>query len=223
MTRRHFAVRRLVLLLLALLLAGAVVAGCGGDDGDQPSPQTLEGLLPPPSQLRPLQLERTIDWDNATDFIVQGTVLPQATAPSSAIGQMEDEGFAAGAGDILTPQGGGAPVNVDVAAFDSTDGAVAAQDYLHDQDLQQPCFEACAVGPQEMAINDIPGSTAVHQVPVEGKLPPSVEPFEAFAAEFTIGSDLFYAYASGDPGDIPPAAFERGVLTFYEWAHQHSD
>jgi hypothetical protein len=62
----------------------------------------------------------------------------------------------------------------------------------------------------------------VHQVPVEGELPPSVEPFEAFAVEFTTGENLFYIYASGDPGDIPPAAFEKGALNFYEHAHQQS-
>ena len=224
MTRQCFAVSRFSLLsLLALALAGAIVTGCGGDgDGDQPSPQSLESLLPPPSQIGPLQLERTIDWENATDFVVQGTVLPQATAPSSAIGQMEDAGFAAGAGDVLTPKGGGEPVNVSVAAFDSTDGAVDAQDYLHEQDLQQPCFAACAVSPEELAIDEIPGATAVHQAPVEGELPPSVEPFEAFAVEFTIGENLFYIYASGDPGDIPPAAFEKGSLNVYEYAHQQS-
>jgi hypothetical protein len=215
--------RSAALALIALVLLFQVGTGCGDDNGDERTPESLESLLPPPAQVGPLRLERSLAWDNATDFIVQGTVLPQATAPSAAIGQMEDSGFSAAAGQILTPKGGGEPVNVSVAAFDSADGAAEAQDYLHEQDLQQPCFAACAVSPNEFAIQDVPGVTAVHQAPVTGDLPPGVGPLEAFAAEFTIGSDLFYVYASGDPGDVPAPAFERGVLTIYEHAQQQSD
>jgi hypothetical protein len=216
--------RSAALALTALVLLVQVGTGCGDDngDGDERTPESLESLLPPPAQVGPLRLERSLAWDNATDFIVQGTVLPQSTAPSSAIGQMDDSGFSAAAGQILTPEGGGEPVNVSVAAFDSADGAAEAQDYLHEQDLQQPCFAACAVNPEELAIQDVAGVTAVHQVPVAGDLPPGVGPFEAFAAEFTIGSDLFYVYARGDPGDVPAPAFERGVQTIYEHAQQQS-
>jgi hypothetical protein len=209
-------------MLIALFVVALAAAGCDGDDEEAaaPSASSLERLLPPPNEVGPLRLERSLSWDNPTDFVVQGTVLPEAKPPSSAVAQMEDAGFAAAAGSILVPRGGGSPVNVSVAAFDSEDGAVQAQDYLHDQDLQQPCFAACAVSPQELAINDIPGATAVHQVPTTGELPPGTSRFEAFAAEFTIGEDLFYVHASGDPGDIPPAAFERGTAAVYDHASQ---
>jgi hypothetical protein len=213
----------LLTAILTLAFVGAIGAGCGGDDENGgPSPKSLEGFLPPPAQLGQLRLERTLNWDNATDFVVQGTVLPEATAPSSAVAQMDDAGFAAGAGEILRPKGGGSPVNITAAAFDSADGATQAQTYLHEQDLTQPCFQACAVNPKELTIRGIPGATAVHQVPVD-RLPPGLRPFEAFAVEFTIGSDLFYAYASGDPGDIPPAVFEKGATSFYRYAKENSE
>jgi hypothetical protein len=215
-----------LLSLFAFGLMGAVGAGCGGDgDDDEPAPESLAGLLPPPAELGPLREERSFEWDNSIDFIVEGTVLPQATAPSSAIGEMDNAGFAAGAGQILIPKGpeGGAPVNVSVAAFDSSDGATQAQDYLHEQDLQQPCFAACAVNPRELTIEEIPGATAVHHVPTKGELPPGLHRFEAFAVEFTIGSNLYYATASGDPGDIPEAEFEQGALRFYEHAQRQSE
>jgi hypothetical protein len=224
--RRIAPIRSALVSLIAVALAGAVGAGCGGDDdGDEPAPESLATQIPPPSQLGPLREERSFTWDNATDFVVQGTVLPQATAPSSAIAEIDDAGFAAGAGQILIPKGpgGGAPVNVSVGAFDSSDGATQAQDYLHEQDLQQPCFAACAVNPEELTIEEIPGATAVHQVPTKGELPPGLERFEGFAVEFTIGSNLFYAYASGSPGDIPVADFVRGARSFYEHASQRSE
>ena len=210
--------RRLLAILTAAFV-GALAVGCGGDEESSgPSAASLEKLLLPANQLPPLHLERTLDWDNATDFAVQGTVLPQGTAPSAAIAKIEDDGFASGAGDILMPQGGGSPVHLSIASFDSEDGAREAQRYLHGQDLQQPCFAACAVSPKELPLDQIPGAAAVHQVPVEGPLPPGLEPFEAYAAEFTIGSDLFYVWAGADPGDIPVAVFEKGVQRFHDYA-----
>jgi hypothetical protein len=183
----------------------------------------LKHFLPPPSQLGRLALERGLQWDKATDFLVQGTELPQDTAPSSAAAAIDDAGFQSGAGDVLVPKGGGPPVHVDVASFDSSDGATQAQSYLHEQDLLQPCYAACTVDPQELSISSVPGAKAVHQVPLKGKLPPNAgNPFEAYAAEFTIGSNLFYAYASGSPGDIPPQIFEKGVTSFYKYANQQS-
>ncbi len=210
--------------LVAVTVFGISLPGCGGDDDEPegPSPESLEGLLPPASQLGPLNLQATLTWDNAIDLVVQGVVLPEATAPSDAVAQIEDAGFVAGAGEILMPRGDGSPVNATVAAFDSTEGVAQAQEYLHTQDLEQPCAAACAVSPVELPIKDIPDATAVHHVPVEGELPPGVHPFEGFAIEFPIGENLFYASASAGPGEIPVSTFERGAANFYRYAKQHS-
>jgi hypothetical protein len=121
------------------------------------------------------------------------------------------------------PKGGGAPVFVDAARFDSAEGAAEAQDYFHQLDLQQPCAGACIVAPQEFTVEDIPGATAVHQVPTNGPVPPDKRPFEAYTVEFTDGSDLFYASASGDPGDIPARDFEKGAVAFYQYARNQAD
>ena len=207
-------------LVMVAIVAALLVAGCGDDDdgGDAPAPGTLKALIPPAEDLGPLEVERTFTWDNATDFVVQGLFIPEGTAPSAAIESVEDAGFESGAGQLLTPRGGGAPSFVIVAAFDSEDGAAEAQEYLHDQDLEQPCFAACSVSPEEMSLSDVPGATAVHYVPLKGDLPPGIFPFEDYAAEFTIGENLFYAHAGGDPGDIAPKLFERGMTAFYEHA-----
>jgi hypothetical protein len=211
-----------ILAAFAVAVPGMVVAGCGGGD-DQASPADLKPLLPPPSQLGPLKLEETFEADNAIDFIVLGYQQPEGTAPSEAEGKMDDAGFQAAAGERMIPKGGGAPAYADAVRFDSSEGAEEAQDYLHEQDLRQPCAGACVVAPQEFAINEIPGATAVHYVPTNSPPPPGMQPFEAYAVEFTDGSDLFYATASGDPGDISPQAFKKGAIGFYEYARDHAD
>jgi hypothetical protein len=212
------------LAAFSIAVAAVVVGGCGGDDGDsEASAADLKPLLPPPNQLGPLEPDQTYEWDNAIDFIVQGTVTPESTTASEAGAKMDDAGFQAAAGEVLMPKGGGAPVFVDAARFDSAEGATEAQDYLHRLDLQQPCAEACIVAPQEFTIEDIPGATAVHLVPTNGPVPPDKKPFEAYTVEFTDESDLFYASASGDPGDIPPREFEKGAVAFYQYAQDHAD
>jgi hypothetical protein len=213
------------MLIAATAIAVAIfaIAACGDDeDGDDgASASSLGALIPPPSDFGPLKLEREFTWDNATDYVVQGPILPQITVPSDAIGEIEDDGFSAAAGNELVPEDGGPPVIVSVAAFDSEDGAADAQAYLHDQDLEQPCFAACSVDPQELEIPNVPGATAVHQVPLEGKLPPEVgPPFEGYVVEFVIGSNLFYVNASGPPGDIPAEAFIEGATAFYRHASE---
>ena len=213
----------LVAFTVAVPVAG-VGAGCGGDGGDEASPADLESLLPPPSQLvAGLEAERTFEWDEAIDFIVMGTQLPENTAPSDAGAKMDDAGFQAAAGEQVGEKGESGAANfVDVARFDSAEGATEAQDYLHQQDLQQPCAGACVVSPQDFSIDEIPGATAVHQVPTKGDVPPGLEPFEAYSVEFTIGSDLFYATASGDPGDIPPPVFGKAAIAFYDYAQDQA-
>ena len=214
---------RFLSCLFAVAALGAAAVGCGDDDEPEgPSPESLKSLLPPASQLGPLKPGQTFEWDNATDLVVIGLVFPEATAPSDSSAQIEDAGFVAAAGELLMPRGGGSPVNVTAIAFDSPEGATQAQDYLHAQDLEQPCLAACAVNPEELSIEEIPDATAVHHVPIEADLPPGLHPFEGFAVEFPIGSNLFYAAASADPGDIPVSDFKRGATRFYRYAKQHS-
>jgi hypothetical protein len=74
-----------------------------------------------------------------------------------------------------------------------------------------------------MEVSGLVLATSARRVFVGGELPPGLNRFEAFAVEFTIGQNLFYAHASGDPGDIRPQAFERRAVAIYEHASQSAD
>jgi hypothetical protein len=214
---------RIWLAIAAGLLAVGLPAGCGGDDGDNASPSELQAQLISPDQIPPLQDRRDFSWDDPTDFVVQGVFYPENTRPSAVIGAIDDAGFQAGAGRYALPKGEGGPdVYFDVAQFDSEDGARQAQEYLHGQDLQQPCYAACVVNPEEYDVSGIPGAKAVHQVPNGRKGPPGTEPFERFVVEFTIGPDLYIVDTRGDPGDVPPDQFNAGSKRVYDFAKQHS-
>jgi hypothetical protein len=214
--------RRCLSLAGLICAALALGAGCGGDD--ETSPASLKSRLVPASQLR-LEVVQPFEWDNSIDFSVEGVLLPAATKPSAAVDEIDDAGFDAGDGEILRPKGGGPDIHVAVVKFDSDDGAVEIRDYLHGQDLQQPCFEACTVNPKELELKGVPNSKAVHQVPLpKSQIPPGAPPpFERYVAEFTIGPYLYIADAGGAPGDTPPARFQRGVRTVYEYASKRSD
>jgi hypothetical protein len=205
---------------LGLLCAAALATGVACGDDDETSPASLKPLLVPESQLR-LALEHPFEWDNAIDFTVEGINLPQSTRPSDAIEEIEDAGFDAGYGQFLGP----GDVHVAVAKFDGDDGATEARDYLHQQDLQQPCFGACSVDPQEFEVSGIPNLKGVHLVPrPRSELPADAPPpFEAFTVEFTIGPYLYYVNAGGGPGEVPEERFTRGVKTVYEYARRHTD
>jgi hypothetical protein len=201
-----------IALLAAMTMA--TVAACGDDDEDGVSPAALEERLFPESELRRLDLEvdRTFTWDNPTDFTVQGLFLPEATPPSDAIETIDDAGFEAAAGQFLRDAFG-----VGVAQFESEEGANEVRDYLHEQDLQQPCYAACVVEPREFELEGIPGATAVAQLPVEGELPPGTgPPFQRYVVEFTIGPYLYVGDASGPPRLDLESRFEEGVKALYD-------
>lgn len=210
------------LLLAALICAGlAVGAGCGGDD--ETSPASLKAQLVPASQLR-LKVEEPFEWDNPIDFMVDGFLLPAQTRHSDAIEEVDDAGFDAGYGEVQSPEGGGPGFHIDVVKFDSDDGAAEIRDYLHKQDLLQPCYAACTVNPEPLEVKGIPNAKGVRQVPLKGKSPPGAgPPFERFVVEFTIGPYLYIVDAGGPPGAMPPARFLRGAKTVYEYASARAD
>jgi hypothetical protein len=205
----------------ALVIVGVLVAliggGCGDDDdGDSPSTASLEGLIPPPSAFGPLDVQREFTWDNPFDYVIQGLLLPQATAPSEAFEEMEDAGFSAGAGQELA-NADNPPVIVSVAAFGSEEEATEVQEYLHEQDLQQPCFAECTVDPQEFEVSDPSEATAVHYVPIEDQSDPrAFPPPDGYAAEFVVGSQVFYVHTEG----VAEEDFLKGLQAFYDHASE---
>jgi hypothetical protein len=119
--------------LPALALAVAAgLSGCGGDD-DASTAGLSERLVP--AEDVQLEEERDFEWDNATDFVIQGLYMSEGTTPSEFIGAIDDSGFDAAAGEILTSPDHSVRAFVDVASFDSDDGATEARDAVHTEDL----------------------------------------------------------------------------------------
>ncbi len=165
-----------------------------------------------------MDVEREFEWDNATDFVVQGPYISDATAPSELIGEIEDAGFQGAAGVQLTDSEHQASMIVAVVRFDSADGAADVRDLLHAEDLKQPCFDACVVTPTEYEVDAVPDAVAVHQAPNEGKPPPGHFKFDAYLAELAVGEDLLLVDASGPPGSISGSEFDRAVSAVQERA-----
>jgi hypothetical protein len=211
--------RRRSLIAVALVLTGALLLGaCGGDDDDgggDASPADLTSHLPAADDLG-LTLQRETDWDNATDVLVQGLVIPDATSPSELGAAIEDAGFQAAVGSESGDPGHN--VRIVAAQFDSEEGALEAREALHEEDLKQPCLKACVVSPIEYELDEIPDSAAVHHVPVKQNLPPGLGGVEAHHAEFVIGPQLYVVQVDGPPSSTFSAEFDKIMRTVYEAA-----
>jgi hypothetical protein len=198
-----------------------VIAACAGGDGDDRgnggSLAELRGHLAAAGDLGVRQ-QREFEWDNATDLLVQGLVIPEATRPSELAAAIEDAGFQGAVGRELGNSRHRMNVRIGVVQFDSAEGAREARDLLHEQDLKQPCSSACIVSPREYELAEIPDSAAAHHVPVRGKLPPGRIRFEAHHAEFVIGSQLYVVQADGRPSTTFGAEFDRIMRSVYEAA-----
>lgn len=204
------------LALLACLAIAALAGGCGDDDsstGDASTSELLKQLVP--AEEVKFEVEREFEWDNPTDFVAQGVFYSEQTAPSELIGEIDDAGFTAAAGQHL--KDGEVFGFSGAATFGSEEGAETALETLHAEDLKQPCFSQCTVSPAEYTVEGIPNSLAVHHVPNEGKPPPGHFAFESYLVEFTVGSELHVFQVSGPPG-LSEADFDRNAKAVYEHA-----
>jgi hypothetical protein len=209
---------------LLALAALAVGAGCGGgdalggdDDGGGASRAELKRQLPAAGDLG-LEPQREYDWDDPTDVLVQGLVIPEATTPSELGAAIEDAGFQGAVGSELAASRQQSHVRIVAARFDSEEGALEVRDLLHEEDLKQPCAAACSVSPSEYELDAIPDSAAVHHVPIRGDLPPGLAPVEAYHAEFVIGPQLYVLQRDGPPSPTFGAEFDKVLRTVYEAA-----
>jgi hypothetical protein len=213
-SRAKFAVVALATLVI-------VIAACAGGDGDDGgsggSLAELRSHLAAAGDLG-VQQQREFEWNNATDLLIQGLVIPEATTPSELGAAIEDAGFQGAVGRELADSRHKLNVRIGAAQFDSAEGARAARDLLHEQDLKQPCSAACIVSPREYELAEIPNSAAAHHVPVRGKLPPGRFKVEAHHAEFVIGSQLYVVQADGRPSATFSAGFDRLMRSVYEAA-----
>ena len=198
----------------ALLVALALAACGGGDDGDGDA-AALKSRLLPPSEVSGYKLHRVFEWDDSIDLVAQGIPLSETTAPSGAVEVMEDAGFTVGAGEHLRKRDEAAEMTVLVASFASEEDARDAQAYVHREGLKLPCYASCTQDPSDMPVTGIPGAQGVQQLPQSpsdggesspvpsGEHPPGEPPpFVAYWVGFTVGKDLYLVHAGGEPGKL---------------------
>jgi hypothetical protein len=212
-------------LLIALAAGG--FAGCGGTGSSSDvSAASLTPRLLPASSLPGFRQQRRFDWSDPVNLVGEGVPLPEITQPSSGVKAFTDAGFRGAAGERLAR---GTPpdesdVTVGVVKLKSPDGARQVRDWMHGQDLQQPCFTACSYTPRNLRIPGVPTATAVQQVPnippppgggtgpsprIVGQGPPT-----HYRVEFTVGPYLYFASTDGSPKDA------RAVVTATQLYYQ---
>jgi hypothetical protein len=209
--------------VLACVFTLLAVSACGGDDpSDDTSAADLTVQLPPAEELPiagdlQLESEGRSEWDKALDFINLGVYRGAETEVSELVDAIQGEGFIAAVGESLGDENQETFTHIALAAFDSEDGAKAARDILHEEDLKQPCKKACIVAPVETTF-DVPDSVAAHHKPTGIDPPDGGDPVEAYHIEFTIDSNLYVLQSSGSPDSILESNFEQAANAFYEHA-----
>jgi len=196
------------LLVGACLSAGFAATGCGGG-GSKVSSASLRGRLLPVASAPGFGLQRTLDWSDPVNLVGEGLSLPQITHPSEAIKEFKDAHLRGGAGEVLANGSGfnATEVVVGVARFNGAADANRVRDWMHRQDLHQPCFSQCIFAPGALP----PGAPRGARV---GPAPAN------YLAEFTIGPYLYWAVLHGDAS--AKARFEQGVKLYYAHAKQAS-
>jgi hypothetical protein len=210
-------------------LAG--LTGCGSKS--KVSAASLKPRLVPASLTPGFHLLRTLDWSDPVNLVGEGIFLPEATHPSDAVKEFRSAGFRGAAGEDLN-RGGvtGDEIRNGVVKLKSASEAEKVRDWMHREDLQQPCFAECIFSPQNLAIPGVPGAEAVRQVPSAQppgtpppgvKLPPGVKvprvlpgggPPNRYLVEFTVGPYLYFIWTEGNAAAKP--RFVAGAKQYYD-------
>jgi hypothetical protein len=207
-----------------LLPASAVPTGSAPQPSGPPAgalppgvPPSAVRLIRPPTSGGRFRVERYFAWKNPIDVVSQGFALPEVTAPSTGVDVVKKASFDAGAGEVLTSGSAGPRLVVDAIKFKSASGANKVRDWLHGQDLMQPCFSVCSESVSNLSLASIPGAKAVKQVPL--KKPPrnAPEPFDHYAVEFSMGPYLYVGDIHDAPNTISPRIFEKATKTYYDY------
>jgi hypothetical protein len=148
--------------------------------------------------------------------------LPERTKPSAAVKVVKTAGLRGAAGEVLS-RGGGlntSEITIGVAKFKSADSANKVRDWMHDQDLQQPCAVACIFSPHPVKLPGVPSGRLVVQSSYPE--PPPGAPADAtpyggpptnYHVEFTVGPYLYFASTQGSSKDR--AKFIAGAQSYY--------
>jgi hypothetical protein len=207
-----------ILAVAAACVAAAALGGLTGCGGDSTvSASSLKPRLLPASLTPGFHLLRTLDWSDPVNLVSEGIFLPELTHPSDAVKEVRDADFQGAVGEQLNRGGpNGNDIRTGVVKFKSDSGAEKVRDWMHREDLQQPCFAQCIFTPRNLALAGVPGVEAVQQVPSAQppgtpppgvKLPPGVTaprvppgsgPPTRYLAEFTIGHYLYFLSTEGN-------------------------
>jgi hypothetical protein len=212
---------KLLLCMLLLAMPGfGALAGCGGDDNGGTDPASLKGKLLPASAIEGFKPERTFEWDSAIDLTAEGIFLPAATKRSDAVKLIDDAGFKAAAGQELVVSTGnpfeGPRITVDVIELGSADDARKVLDYLHKEDLKQPCFSVCSQEQGELRVDGIPRAKGAQSVPLRKPPAEAPPPFEGYAVEFPIDSFLYVVAGGGGPNQLKESQVTGVAKALYE-------
>ena len=203
--------------------AGLVLAGCGSSGSSSSvSSASLRSHLLPSNSIPGFGLQRTLDWSDPVNLVGEGLFLPQATHPSTALKEFKDAHLRGASGQVFTTGPGlnETQVRVGVARFNSAADANRVRDWMHRQDLHQPCFSQCIFAPGQVTVSGIPSLRMViqtsHVPPPPKGAPPGARVSGGptnYLAEFTVGPYLYWTILQADP--TAKAKFEEGVKGYY--------
>jgi hypothetical protein len=218
---------------VACLSVCLALTACGGSS--KVSSASLQPRLLPGAAITGFGLQRTLDWTDPVNLVGEGLALPQGTHPSIAVKEFTGAHLMGAAGEVLTNGSGlnETAVRVGVAKFDSAADANRVRDWMHKEDLKQPCFSQCIFASGPATVSGIPGLRFViqssHATSPEGpppgvRLPPGIArgvrtsgPAN-YLAEFTIGPYLYWAVLQANAG--AKEGFEQGLKAYYTHATQ---
>ena len=165
------------LFAVAALSASLGAAGCGGG-GSKVSSASLQPRLLPSSSAPGFALERTQDWSDPVNLVGEGLALPQRTRPSDAVKEFTGAHFEGSAGEVLAKGVGfnETAIRVGVAKFASAADAESVRDWMHREDLKQPCYSQCSFAPGSVSVKGFSGIRLVVQKGQAPPLPPGAPP-----------------------------------------------
>jgi hypothetical protein len=218
------------LFAVAALGATLAVAGCGGSEKEV-SAASLRPRLLPTSVVLPFgfALQRTQDWSDPVNLVGEGFQIPQRTRPSEAVGEFTGAHLEGSAGETFT-RGGAmnqSELVVGVAKFASAADAERVRDWMHRENLKQPCYSQCIFAPASVTLHGLPGVRLAVQSAKAPVLPPGAPPQAKahppsgpanYGAEFTVGPYLYWAGLRAD--SRAQSRFEQGVKLYYARAQQ---
>jgi hypothetical protein len=110
-------------------------------------------------------------------------------------------------------------ITIGVVKFKSASGANKVRDWMHGQDLQEPCFSECTFTPRPLNVPAVRSARLVAQSgqpppPPPGAAPGAItEPPTNYLVEFTVGPYLYFAWTQGSSRDL--SAFMAGTQRYY--------